>query len=342
MARVKCREVACFLPTRWLECARMELPRYVELVGLSREFSVNNQSGLIDRGAFLSSVDELLNHTMRWKPTLIIGDPGVQAGIIADVLRVPVVGLMHGCYLNCPPALVNGTNPFRNLAGGLWRRVHAELDALVQVGSRGAISSWESLRRRGEILVPESPPSLAAYGEGTYIGRLQPERRESASFKSSCLITTCSAGGTGNLNPKLLRALVASFGGVTVAGGSVTTSLAPTVRYVGQRYALSSLIDNNTRIITHGGHGTLQALRGVKHVVVVPTDVDQLCNGLIECFRNGWHLAVTEETVARLTGSRPFVRELVWTDGLVRHVLEVIHRADTEGHRPPSFSSPVF
>lgn len=126
------------------------------------------------------------------------------------------------------------------------------------------------------------------------------------------VLTLCT--GNKNLPPsKLLSALARRYEEVAVVGAASGPHIEG-VHYLGDRYELGSLVDENTVVLCHGGHGTLRTVVGkAKRIFAVPGDLDQVCNSIIGAIYSDVKLPPPRYFEVKLNSSTPFTREIDWS-----------------------------
>jgi len=304
-------EVIVSVPESALSVAKRHMPMRVGFATYPLRPTVTNPSGRLDTDGFLALVNADRQIAINMSPHLVVGDPGIRAGLVGERLGIPWVALTHGCYLPIPRALqgescAEGT---RELAAMAWSCATSALDHLVTLGSGTGITSWADLRNRGEILIPNTRDAEPCE-TGTHVGLLNPSYGFSKHEPVRCLLTLCSAGDV-EPDQTALRAIVALWGRVSVIGVDSGPPISG-VEYLGYGVATNSLIGKETVVITHGGHGTLKAARDAALIVAVPSDLDQLCNSLIASAHTGVRLAIGESWRKRLLSGSPFKRYVDW------------------------------
>jgi hypothetical protein len=305
-------EVVAAIPSTAVAMAKLHLPPRVKILEFPIRPTVTNRTGKLDEQGFLDLLRFDHDIFRKVKPDLILGDPGIRAGLLGIRVGMRWEALMHGCYLPFPQHLMS--NPLvcdlaKEVAPLAWSLIHKFLDKLVALGSNGTINGWEDLRSRGNILIPNAPEAEPCT-IGKHVGPCTPNLGFEVGKHQNFVLTTCSSGDT-LLPLSTLQFLARTFGNIAVVG-SMHRPGVENATFLGNTFSVSSVVGPQTVVISHGGHGTLKAIRHAKRVFLAPGDIDQLCNSLIAHATWGAELALGSRWVDRLTSSTPLQRTVDW------------------------------
>ena len=321
IVRERCRDAETYvcLPRTALDIAARYLPEGVVPVPYEQRPTVTNASGRLDLDGFRSLLASDRRICSEVEPDLLLGDPGIRAGILGLSSAIPYEMILHGCYLPLPGGLAHevAVNSMAGrLAAAVWSVAERSLDALVGIALE-AQAGWANLRSKGTVLIAND--EFAEPCEfGTHLGsRTTRIGFSAAPSPVSCVVTVCSSGDV-DVPDWVLREIVEHFGEVTVVGPSRRREIGG-VRFTGDLVAIESLVGPTTVVVTHGGHGTLKGSRRAARIIVAPGDLDQLANGLVAKTYCGAEVAAGDQWLERLNGDRPFMRAVDW-DALVWHL----------------------
>jgi len=306
-------EVFVVVPKEAEVHARRHLPLFAKIILQDSCFSVNNPTGKIDCEAFKKVLDENFQICASLSPDLIIGSPGIYAGLIGAKCRIPWRGLMHGCYLPLSPLFEQEKNVEGSIglfAANVWQVARKGIDSIVKLFSDGAFSTWSELQASGDILIPnseESEPSEL----GLNIGNLHSRIGWNSAKPVSLLITTCSDGNT-KIPVDFLKEAVKAYGDVVISGSLLQESI-PRVHCIYNSTDYRSLVGPQTTVICHGGHGTIQNIRGAGRVILIPGDIDQLYNSLVAHKVFSYEIALSDSWHKRLFSQNPYRRFIDWS-----------------------------
>lgn len=308
-------EVFVSVPESALDMARLHMPARVKFLTYGIRPTVTSRGGRLDVAGFAKLVEFDRRFGSEIQPNLIIGDPGLRAGLLGERMGIPWEALMHGCYLPMPEELRRlrplASSKIKRLAELAWNLADTTLDQLVRLGSNGKLRFWSELRRRGRVLIPNSPEAEPCEF-GVHTGDLLPRLAFSAGTEFPCVVTLCSSGDVA-VPPKVLQQLVRVYGEVAVLGPAREYFLRG-VRFLGTKFATQTVVGKNTIVICHGGHGTLKAVKQARRVIVVPGDIDQLCNALVAFATWQSELVVGQHWIERLESDTPFRRIVDWNE----------------------------
>lgn len=300
--------ISIALPSFAVPHALKLIPANVEIIERTVHCSVSNETGRLDLCGFSRLLEEVEEITLRVRPDLLVGDPGIQAGIIGVKFGIEWIGLMHGCYLPFPD--LNSDERLRHLGRVAWNTVHANLDMLVEIGTSGRHGSWADIRDTGRILqASKEEHGLLAIGEYEELYHERQGLRANRPFE--IVMTCCSAERIGP-SKSFLKQLMSVGGRVAITGFHSKIQAVPGASHLGAQYDYRSLIGPATVVVTHGGHGTLQYLKGAKKVFLVPSDVDQLCNALLAHELFGWDVVFDRDWYQAFNSGMPFMRNVSW------------------------------
>lgn len=322
-----CDEIFVSIPKSAFGMAKLHMPVRVKFLTYGIRPTVTSRGGKLDVAGFLKLVELDRRFGSEIQPSLIIGDPGIRAGLLGERMGIPWEALMHGCYLPMPEELRRQRSIVSSNIGRLaklaWNLAQTALDQLVRLGSTDSLRFWSELRQRGRILIPNSPEAEPC-DFGVHTGDIFPRLGFSAGREFPCVVTLCSSGDVA-VPPKVLQQLVRLYGEVAVIGPA-RECLIRGVRFLGTRFATQTVVGKGTIVICHGGHGTLKAVKQAQRVIVVPGDIDQLCNALIAFATWQPELVVGQSWVERLNSDTPFRRIVDWNE-LVKTLTEESSKA---------------
>lgn len=293
------------------------IPDYVNIISHASRFSVSSTSGSLDFDGLSNVIDDYTRIAKSVNPSIIVGSPGILAGRIATAVETPWIALAHGCYLPIPSVVKQSSDRITDLANLAWSTARAGISDVLRVISNNDNVSWAELRGEAQVLIPNR-----SYREpsqiGRHIGSRMPEIGWSEGDPCSLLITLCSSGE--NCIPKsFLTYLTKRYDDIVITGPTDSSFELDDIEYVGSEYSISSLVGPSTTVITHGGHGTLRSVNGAQRVIMMPGDIDQLCNSIIAHSTLGYELVSVNEWFGRLNSSSPFKRYINW--GSVREYM---------------------
>jgi len=303
-------DVTMVLPDHALNKYKDHIPQFVKIHLRKVNCSVCNKTGKLDIANYLKLLKENRQAFETIRPTLIVGDPGIQASILAQEFQVNWFGIMHGCYLPFPKVVIKD-NTLESLMNLAWMKIHKYLDFLIEIGTNGVYSSWSEIRSTGGTIVPNNYSSY--YDVGTNIEFPKNRFGWKIGKPVDFLITCCSAG---SVYPSLvfLENLKKYIPQITIAGIENPYNRFIPAEILGDDYLYDSLIDKNTIVLTHCGHGTLNLIKHATNVKMVPGDLDQLCNALIAHAINGWQIVFDKNWFDILNSSTPFERKINWNN----------------------------
>ncbi|MBI3919442.1 MAG: hypothetical protein HY322_20810 [Betaproteobacteria bacterium] len=306
------KEIFVVVPSYAIEHANKHLPSTVTIRSHDVRFTVTSPRGKLDLEQFgvLLANDKVLAGTIR--PDFILGDPGIRAGILGQELGIPWGAVTHAPYLPFPQILARTKRA--ELGRKAWSVIQKALDLIVRTGSNNRFQSWDELRGTAIEEISTGP-------DGIFVRKGNPSKPFGTSRigwvrgKPLACLVTVSSGDKFPL-PKTVTDLLAQRYGEVGVVGPIRPSPNPLVTYLGSNFDLNTLVSRDTEVVSHGGSGTLQYLSTAKSIVVVPGDLDQLCNGLIAEARGIARLSGMETWKVRLTGDSPFVRRVPWEEYL--------------------------
>lgn len=296
------------------------LPPGVDIYERQFTSSICSKSGLLDIEGYKHILQENLNIVTSLKPDLIIGDPGIQASILSTSFNIPWIGIMHGCYLPLIPMTTTHHmgQEHMGLMKRVWDVINCYLDYLISIGTNGKYTNWATIRKTGEILIPGDLSNFYS-NIGTSLGPTIPCLGWQKGNPVDYLMTCCSAG-TVIPSADFIRRLSNLIPHISIAG--IKKNAMPSsnnVRILGNGYSYSSLVSSTTTVVTHCGNGTLGAITDAKRVIMIPADLDQLCNALIYNAAYGWELVLDRNWFHMLNAVNPFRREMHWDNLSVKH-----------------------
>ncbi len=302
-------DVTIVIPQHAVEIGIKCIPSFVKIIIQQTEFSINNSSGELKIRSFLQLMKELENIVHILKPNLIIGDPGVRASILSQKFSIKWIGLMHGCYLPKPKVEHDSINQnLKMLIDISWKVATKSIDRLISESTKGLFSSWEDIRSTGEILIPNNQ-NFEPSPIGEYIGSKNHRNGWDHGDPVKLLITFCSEGDVAKITN--WEKLFGVHEKISIAGLNLGKTEG-NVRYLGNNFCYESLVNSETTVITHGGHGTLKSIEMAKKVYMIPTDVDQLCNSIIAHLYRGWNIVFDKNWFEILESGIPFKRSIYW------------------------------
>lgn len=305
-------EIFVVVPSYASEHAKRHLPSTVTILLHEVRFTVTSPVGNLNLEQFrvLLKSYRMLAATVR--PDFILGDPGLCAGILGEDLGIPWGSVTHAPYLPFPQILA-GTKR-AELGRSAWRTIQRALDLMVRTGSNNKFQSWEELRGTATEEISAEPDGMFSF-QSNPSKRLGISRIGWMKGEPLACLVTASSGDNDSLPRTVTDHLAERYGEVGVVG-PIRPSSNPLVTYLGSDFDLRSLVSRDTAVVTHGGSGTLQYLSAAKSVVVVPGDLDQLCNGLIAEARGIARVTGLVAWEMRLKGEAPFVRRVPWDEYL--------------------------
>lgn len=308
------------VPSGALSFAKSHMPSHIKYWTYDIRPTVTSKSGDLDNEGFLALLKLDKNAYDRIRPSLIVGDPGIRAGLLGEYTGTRWEALMHGCYLPLPCSFKNA--PYINMSLGrlatmAWSLVTRELDKLVRLGSNNAIPNWDDLRQRGTVLIPNSMEAEPNF-VGTHLGDEFNRIGFSSGSEYPCVVTLCSSGES-DVPQEVVQYLVNRYKKIAIIGSLNRDHDIRNVHFLGSSVATESLVGPNTTVITHGGHGTLKAVRQAKRIIALPGDIDQLCNTLVALVCFNLELASETRWLERLTSPHPFRRIMDWA-GLIDYL----------------------
>lgn len=284
----------------------------IQIVPRKIHCSISNPSGIIKNDQYLLLLEENQRIFKNVRPDIVIGDPGIQAAILSTKYSVEWIGIMHGCYLPFPESLHMNKELF-NLLKVVWSSLNNQIDKLVSVGTNQIFTSWNDLRKTGKIIIPNSkinePSTIGKYQDINRI--VKPTWNEHSEV--DLLITCCSSGTVIPSNEFLTELSNNSNCKVYVAGINSQNRI-PNVVFLGNNINYKYLVGENTVVITHGGHGTLQAISKAKKVFMIPSDFDQLYNSIVTSAIKGWEIVFDKNWIEIINSGMLFRREIYWNN----------------------------
>lgn len=292
-------------------CSHFLCPE-IKIIPRKVHCSISNGSGLIDKNLYLALLKENETIYKEIQPDLIIGDPGIQAAILATKFSKEWVGVMHGCYLPVPNSLSIAEEYFK-LLKLVWSTLNSQIDKLVRLGTNGIYDDWSCLRSTGLILIPN-----LRINEPSEIGEYVDLNNSINSYWDShdeveLLITCCSAGSV-EPSKSFLANLARKINCDINVAGINSEKRYTRINYLGNNINYRYLVGKNTTVLTHGGHGTLQAINNAKDVFMIPSDFDQLYNSIIAHAIKGWNLVFDKDWIEIINSGKLFKREIYWNN----------------------------
>lgn len=298
------------IPEPYFDYCKRFLHPDITLIPRLVHCSISGSTGLIDMEGYKSLLkeNEKIYHII--KPDLIIGDPGIQAAILATKYSRPWIGLMHGCYLPFPDKIQMNEQLY-TLLRNVWCVLNDQMNKLISLGTNKVYTSWSEIQKTGKIIIPNfsknEPSSIGEYQDiNSKIKSAWDVQNE-----VDLLITCCSAGTISPTDTFLTNLNRVSNKNVFVAGIKAKTNQS-NIFYLGNNVNYRSLVHENTIVITHGGHGTLQAINKAKKVFMIPSDFDQLYNSIIASSIKGWKLVFDKNWFEIVNSDLLFKREIHW------------------------------
>ena len=304
------------IPESYVDYCEKFLNPNIVIIPRQTHSSINGASGIIDVDGYklLLTENENIYHTI--EPDLIIGDPGIQASILATKFSKPWIGIMHGCYLPFPYSMAFSEQNSA-LLKSIWDSLNYQLDKLICLGTNGAFTSWQDIQRTGKVIIPNrisnEPSSIGEYVDLNNIS----SSAWGTHTEVDLLITCCSAGTVSPTSTFLSNITELSKGNVFVAGIRPGDGQSKVI-YLGNNIDYKSLVNEDTVVISHGGHGTLQAIGKAKNVFLIPSDLDQLYNSIIASTINGWHLIFDKNWFEVIDSGLLFKREIHWENLVIQ------------------------
>lgn len=261
------------LPEELMDQLDAQIPLWINrdnIIKRKYHVSVNNSEGRLLTEQFQQyfSEDERIHRLIN--PTFIISDPGIQGAILYHKFQTPWINITHGVYRPLPSKIDDSLKP---LAQVVWNYLNNAFDTLIQLGTGTPNCSWDNLRKTAcrEELLQEK---MQKYGW-------------QKSDKTFELVITCCSANEVCPTPAFLYKLKQQYSDIAVAGISIDLAkrqgMVSGVTYVGNSIRYDSLINSHTTVITHGGFGTLQMITNAKRIIIIPSDLDQLCNAIVFC-----------------------------------------------------------
>ena len=286
--------------------------RRAHSVFCNSSFSITSETGRIDLRALRKVHHDNLAICQGVAPDLILGSPGIAAGILGQLTNTAWEAVTHGLYLPLPSFIESDRENVGSLghfAYRVWCVARQAIDCIVRTTTGDRCYSWENLQTRGKTTV-------LSYDEGvTRSLNCPPVNTEGfeqwKDGPADLLITRCSGGRTPPPPESFLRKAARVFDKVVVSGDPIGDPIAG-IQFVGNRYAYESLVGENTTVISHGGHGTIRSVRSAKTVILIPGDLDQLYNSICAHQALGYRLVISKSWVTRLSSSSPFRRIVDW------------------------------
>lgn len=303
------------IPESAINSAKRHMPARVQFLTYPIRPTVTGRSGRLDEQGFLNLLRLDFEFFKKVRPNLILGDPGIRTGLLGERVGAQWAALMHGCYLPRPHQLKDSclvSENVKSLSELAWIVATKLLDHLVQLGSRHKIGSWAELRSRGNVLIPNTPDAEPSE-IGHHIGSCLPKIGFVKGAHAKCVMTLCSSGDT-QIPRQVLEHLIAKFGKLSIVGVSTGVQRCNGVEFLDTQYRLDSVVGPETTVICHGGHGSLKAVRNAHRVIIVPGDLDQLCNALTAHVQWGAELAIGDTWSRRLLSVQPLHRFTEWDD----------------------------
>lgn len=298
------------IPEPFINYCKSFLHSEIKIIPRKVHCSISGSSGLIDKVGYKSLLIENEDIYKAVQPELIIGDPGIQASILATKFRKPWIGIMHGCYLPFPNNLILNELDY-TLLKEVWLALNKQMNELISFGTNQVYSSWQELQKTGKIIIPN-----LIYNEPSPIGEYLDLNKSVNSVwdthnEVDILITCCSAGTVSPSKDFLSQLSMQTNKKIFIAGveGSPNHQ---NIIYLGNNVNYRYLVNEKTVVITHGGHGTLQAIGNAKKVFMVPSDFDQLYNSIIASSIKGWQLVFDKNWFEILQTGVLFKREIQW------------------------------
>lgn len=261
------------LPEKLVNQLDTHIPSWIDRKNIIKrkcQVSINNPEGRLQTEQFQQYFAEDEQIYERIKPTLIISDPGIQGAILHSKFRTPWINITHGVYRPLPLRI---NDDLMLLAQMVWNYLNKAFDTLIQLGTGKSNEKWEELRN-------------TAFKEEVLQEKMQKCGWQKSVRTFELLITCCSANEV-YPTPAFLHKLQQQYSDIAVAGVSLDKierqGIVPGITYVGNNTRYDSLIDSHTTVITHGGFGTLQLVTHANRIIIVPSDLDQLCNAIIFC-----------------------------------------------------------
>ena len=310
---VRTHKICIAIPEPFIKQCRPFLRSEIEIrLPRKTRWCINCATGAIDTKEYLSALSENKEIFDTIRPNLMVGDPGVQTAIVASKHSIEWVGIMHGCYLPFPAAL-NIDGSYLKLLKRTWSVLNEEIDRLVNIGTNGVFNRGAQLRNTGKVVVPNSRTNEPLEA-GEYLdlnAMIDPSWQKHAEVE--LLITCCS---TGSVIPS--REFTSSLAGkmrghISVAGTSLRGNC-PGMTLAGKNINYRYLVGRRSTVLTHGGHGTLQAISSAKRVIMIPGDFDQLYNSIIAHAVKGWELVFDKDWFEIADSGEVFRREIRWNN----------------------------
>lgn len=319
-------EVYFIVPQVYYDYCRLFVDKRIQLVPRKIHCSISSRSGKLDTSMYSLLLKENEKIFERIDPCLIIGDPGIQASILGTKYSIEWVGLMHGCYLPFPRQ-INLNVDYYNLLLLVWSRLNYQLDKLIILGSKNRFDSWDSIRNTGKIFIPTQPqdePSKI----GSYINLNEHINDNWKKHEAVDLLVTCCSAGSVIPSYEFLNDLSNKTDLMVTVAGTDFNLLYGKNNFIGKNVNYKYLVNKNTTVITHGGHGTIQSIKNAKDVFMIPSDLDQLYNSIIAFATKNWKIIFDKDWIDILNGTQLFRREIYW-DRL--KVINIDGKLDIEG-----------
>ena len=261
------------LPDELVEQLDTQIPIWIKrenIIKRKYHVSVNNSEGRLLTEQFQQYFAEDERIHKQIKPTLIISDPGIQGAILYQKFHTPWINISHGVYRPLPYMINDNLKSFAQV---VWSYLNNAFDTLIQLGTGMPSCSWDNLRKTAcrEELLQEK---MQKYGW----------QKSDRTFE---LVITCCSANEVYPTPTFLCKLKQQYSDIAVAGISIDIAkkqgMVSGITYVGNNTRYDSLIDSHTTVITHGGFGTLQMITHANRIIIIPSDLDQLCKAIIFC-----------------------------------------------------------
>lgn len=293
------------LPENLVQKLDAHIPSWINRKNIIRRkhrVSINNPEGrlLIEQFKQYFVEDEMIHQQIN--PSLLITDPGIQGAILHHKFNTPWINITHGVYRPLP---FNISDELKPLAEEVWRYLNQAFNQLIQLGIGSPYGNWNELRH-------------TAIREELLQKKMQKCGWKVSNRPYNVLVTCCSADEVCPPSD-FLSNLKQRYSDIAVAGISIGKAkrqgMVSNVTYVGNEIRYDSLIDSHSMVITHGGFGTLQMVSQANRIIIIPSDLDQLCNAIIFCsdpsyreksellFGRDWHYSLH---------NNPFRRFVEW------------------------------
>jgi len=303
-------DISIAIPETFIDYCRRFLHPDINIIPRTVHCSISGSSGIIDIDAYISLLKENDEIYHKIQPDLLIGDPGIQAAILASKYSKSWIGIMHGCYLPFPEFL-SLNEQYYVLLRKLWEVLNKKINNLISLGTNQTFTNWQDIQKTGKIIIPNissnEPSSIGEYKDINSIGN-----SGWVDYSEVDLLITCCSAGTVRPTELFLKDLIEISNRKVFVAGIKAKSNKSNIFYLGNNVNYRSLINENTIVITHGGHGTLQAISKAKKVYMVPSDLDQLYNSIIASTIKGWQLVFDKNWFEVLESGILFKRNILW------------------------------